>query len=215
MWFYALFALLLVSGSRRTVVTGLPVLLVAAAALAGFLPTGPARSFLQSPLPIEFCYGVGLAVVARRLIERPLPRIPAIALALAAVVGMSLAARFVPHTTTADLPALARVFAWGLPALVLVGLSLPWRATGSVGAALARLGDASYALYLSHVFVMIGYGRLLKIPTLAALPQPPLVLAICLVSIVGGFAFHIVCERPLTRLFRHLEARTPPTPIPT
>ncbi|WP_225010765.1 acyltransferase family protein [Novosphingobium percolationis] len=212
MWFYILFTLLLASGSRRVVVIGVPGLLLCAAALATFLPAGPVRDFLQSPLPIEFCYGIGLAIVGRRVIERPLPRVLALALGALALIAMCLAAVLVPHATTAELPAAARVLAWGLPALVLVGLSLPLRARGRAGAALARLGDTSYALYLSHVFVMIGYGRLLKIPAVAALPQPPLVLAICVGSVAGGFAFHIACERPLTRLFRSFETRRPANP---
>ncbi len=214
MWFYILFTVLLVAGSKRVVIIGLPVLLLSTATLAGLLPAGPERDFLQSPLPIEFCYGLGLAAIARGLIERPLPRIPATVLALTALACLGLAARFVPHETTAHLPAPARVLAWGLPSLVLVGLSLSWRATGWFGAAVAKLGDASYALYLSHVFVMIGYGRLLKIPTMASLPQPPIALAICLVSVAGGFAFHFTCERPLTRLLRHLEGRVRFAPAP-
>lgn len=207
MWFYILFTVLLASGSRRIVIVGVPGLLLCGAALATFLPPGPARDFLLSPLPLEFCYGIGLAVVGRRLIESPLSRVPALALAALALAAMCLAAALVPHSTTAELPAAARVVAWGLPAVVMVGLSLPWRAGGRTGAALSRLGDASYALYLSHVFVMIGYGRLLKIPAFAALPQAPAVLAICALSIACGIAFHIACERPLTRLFRSFEGR--------
>ncbi|HUD32946.1 MAG TPA: acyltransferase family protein, partial [Variovorax sp.] len=65
---------------------------------------------------------------------------------------------------TAGLSRDVRWWGWGVPAALLVaacaaGLRIPDRAGGRV---LAVLGDASYALYLTHGFAMIGLARWLK-----------------------------------------------------
>jgi len=146
MWFYALFALLLPLRSRRVMALGVPALLLMASALGGLLPLGPTRDLLQSPLPLEFCFGLWAALLAPRLLRRWWRWWSLTTLAALAVVAMGLAAWLVPHPNTYGLPHGARVLAWGLPALALVLVSLPLRqARAPVMRALVHLGDASYA----------------------------------------------------------------------
>ena len=73
---------------------------------------------------------------------------------------------------------------------------------GWLGRALVSLGDASYALYLAHGFVMDGYGVALRHAGFARLPQGPVVLAMIALSIAVGVALHLMVERPVLRLLR-------------
>jgi peptidoglycan/LPS O-acetylase OafA/YrhL len=68
------------------------------------------------------------------------------------------------------------------------------------------LGDASYALYLTHPFVMITYARLLK-GSLADLPQWPVVPVVVALSAGLGLANYILVERKLMAITRHLFSR--------
>jgi exopolysaccharide production protein ExoZ len=76
------------------------------------------------------------------------------------------------------------------------------------------LGDASYAIYLTHPLVMITYARLLK-GSLATLSQWPVIPFVVLLSASLGLFIHIFVERRLTEGFRnHLRfTRTRPGPI--
>lgn len=215
MWFYALFAALLPLRSRMAMALGVPALLLMAAGLAIMLPPGPTRELLQSPLPLEFCLGLWAAMVAPRLLQWDWPRMAIGALCAMAVAAMAAAAWLVPHPDTHGLTHGPRALAWGIPALALVVAVLPLRqAQGAVARALVRLGDASYALYLSHVFVMIAYGRLLREPVFGNLPQAPIVAMVVLVSVVVGFAVHFGIERPMTQWLRDWGKR-PPRPTGT
>ena len=87
----------------------------------------------------------------------------------------------------------------GVPALFVVASSLQFRATGSAFRKLLILiGDASYAIYLTHPFVMIAYAKLLhdhaKLLQTSQLPFVPFVF---MITIVGGIFAHIFVERPL------------------
>ena len=95
---------------------------------------------------------------------------------------------------------------WGIPALLIVASSLAIRATSSpLQRLLIFLGDASYAIYLTHPFVMLAYATVLKKhENLIAVSQLPFVPLIVFLSIACGALAHIMIERPLTALVRGL-----------
>ena len=106
----------------------------------------------------------------------------------------------VPHAGTNGLPNPyqtnpARVFAWGLPAFLIVLSFLSFRPNrASFLRLIVLLGDASYAIYLTHRFVVITYARLLK-GALADLPQWPVIPIVILLSASLGLVFRVFIER--------------------
>lgn len=202
-YFYLLFAVTLFLRSRIlswALTTSFILGLLMASSL---LPPGPLRSLMANPIVIEFCFGMSLAYlfISKRLSGSwPLFALP---FAFSLIIFAPL---FIAHDNTNGLPPLSRLFVWGCPAaLILVGFLKVKKSQSRIWSALYLLGDASYAIYLTHPFVMIAYARLLRASsTLAALPQLPLFVPIVLsISLTLGVAAHIMVERPLTRVIRH------------
>ncbi|MCF4125779.1 acyltransferase family protein [Methylobacterium sp. SyP6R] len=203
MAFYALFALALPLG-RRGAVLGVLALL-AGLVLSGQLP-GPwpvPLAFWSDPIVVEFACGAGLALARQEGLRLPGPA--RLALAVAGLALLSLAG---------EAPALPRCLAWGGPALLLVAAV----ALGPAGGAGRRLrpaivlGDASYALYLAHPFVVRGVRIAAEATGLAALTGPGILAVLMLVlASLAAILLHRTVERPLTRAARAVlePARTP------
>lgn len=200
MAFYALFALGL-GLTRRGAVAWLVGALGLVVLAGRLIPAPPVPlAFWSDPIVLEFALGAGLALL----------RAEGVRLHGAAQVGLAAAGLFGLATAPAE-PAF-RLLAWGLPAALLVaaavlGRDRPEAARGGWAArflgAAERLGDASYALYLLHPFVLRaareGLVRSGLGPHLG--PWPSLVLMIVLTLPVALLAHQLV-ERPLTRLVR-------------
>ena len=212
MAFYALFAVGL-GLSRRGAVAWL-VGALALVVLAGrWLPAPPVPlAFWSDPIVLEFALGAGLGLLRAEGLRLPAPARSV--LAAAGLFGLAAA----PTE-----PAL-RLLAWGLPAALLVAAAVlgrdrpeirpgerpEERADAARGgwtayalAAAERLGDASYALYLLHPFVLRAVREGLLRTGLAPLlgPWESLVLMVALTLPFALLAHHFV-ERPLTRLVR-------------
>jgi exopolysaccharide production protein ExoZ len=195
-YFYVLFAVSL--HFRRPlqawVVTSM---LIAALYLASaFAPTPQLRSFLGSEIAFEFCLGLTLGYIttARGMSPFRYAWIPALFVALLATI-------LLPADTTAGPATNAqRLVIWGLPAFFGVGAALCWQPTRArawvrVG---VLLGDASYAIYLTHAFVMISYAAALrKLPWLASANQWPVSTAVFVCALGFGVLVHLTIEKPL------------------
>lgn len=205
MAFYALFALVLPWG-RRGAVLGV-VALLAALVLVGALvrplqgPIAVPLTFWGDPIVLEFACGAGLALARQEGLRLPGPA--RLALAVAGLALLSLAGAE---------PALPRFIAWGGPATLLVAAA----ALGPAGAAprplrpAIVLGDASYALYLAHPFVVRGLRVVAEATGLAPLLGPgPLVVLMLAAASAAAILLHRLVERPLTRAARSLLARAP------
>lgn len=207
MYFYYVFAAWLFSAQRKKAVLGVVASLLATwVAATLLLPDGAPRRYLTNPIVSEFGFGLAIAWLYRNG-YRHRGLVPALALAVAALVGSAFLA---PSEGTSGLDISVRFLAWGIPSAVVVWTSLRLTETRSMLSTwLCRFGDASYALYLTHGFVMIIYARLLKTDTLAH-DVPPLLSmggAIAL-SVMVGWAAHRCVERPITlRLSRLLRSR--------
>jgi len=200
MAFYALFALGL-GFSRRGAVAWLAGALVLLVLAGRLMPAPPAPlAFWSDPIVLEFALGAGLALLRAEGLRLGSP--VRIALAAAGLFGLA--------TAPAE-PAL-RLFAWGLPAAFLVaaavlGRDRPEAVRGGMAAwvlgAAERLGDASYALYLIHPFVLRAVREGLLRTGLAPLlgPWPSLVVMVAL-TLPAALLVHRLVERPLTRLVR-------------
>jgi peptidoglycan/LPS O-acetylase OafA/YrhL len=144
MFFYLLFTpFLLLTQRRAAIAAGL--LLLALTALGPFLTFSRQLAFWSDPIILEFVFGMALALAAARHIV--LPTLIRALLILAAIAAF--------HINAAGHGLRPLIF--GLPAAAIVAcavLTTPKPAIGAVEKLLVRLGDASYALYLVHPFVM-------------------------------------------------------------
>ncbi len=173
MLFYALFALALAM-HRRPLALVAPIL--AALALLGFWrrPDWPALGFLANGMVLEFAFGMAAGEAWRR---GRLPQSRGIALlALGA-----LALLIVPLTGP------FRFLSWGLPALLVLIGALALESRVAVPRWLVASGDASYATYLSHPFVVAALARLGPLLPLVALPA----------SLAAGWLVHTRLDRRL------------------
>ncbi len=182
MFFYALFALALVL--RRPVLrVVLPVLVPLT--LAGFARRAdwPAPLALANGLVLEFCLGLAVASWCRR--GRPGPLVSALLLDLGLTLLLGL-----PQ------PGPWRCVAWGVPAAMMLAgaVGLEPALGGRLPKPVLAVGDASYAIYLLHPFLLPVLARSWAGHTLPGL----LVLGLAL-SVIGGMALHRWVDRPLQR----------------
>ena len=151
--------------------------------------------FWSDPIILEFVLGMGLALAVARGLA--LPGWARIALIALAVVWLHL---------LAGGPIGGRVASFGLPGAMLVAAAVSNRRADRVGGTargLIRLGDASYAMYLFHPFVMRGFtllGAHIAVHTEASgvvyVATSLAVAQLCALAINAGF------ERKVTAILR-------------
>jgi exopolysaccharide production protein ExoZ len=156
--------------------------------------TWPDFTSLASPQVIEFLYGVVLAHLATRR------KLPGKALGALLLGGGFLALLLMPEP-----PAPWGFLEWGLPAAAMVAgaVALEDALGRRLPKWLLEAGDASYALYLSHIFLLpamvyiVGRLRVTGAPALAA--AAVLGLAI---TFPAAILVHRLVEKPLMNLFK-------------
>jgi len=190
MFFYVVFALFLPLSRRRAVAAVAVALLGVVVAGRVFAPEHPMLIFWSQPIVLEFVLGMGLALLTARGVT--LPSAARIGLAVLGLAALTLA----PRDGLAVPPFMA-----GAGLLVAAAVLGPEPRLPSVAAAwMARLGDASYALYLVHPFVLrtltLGWSLLaLTGVTAEVLTSAAALVLACAVSM----ASHTWFEAPLTR----------------
>ncbi len=147
MFFYAAFTPFLLMPRK-------PAVIAATILLAGFAALGaaigfpdPQLAFWSNPIILEFCAGMLLALAP-----------PGAAVGVPARLALAVLALACLHFAIAAPPQF-RAAVYGIPALLLVAaatLGAPARMS-MAEKLLVRLGDASYAMYLVHPFVMRGF----------------------------------------------------------
>lgn len=163
----------------------------------------PVLQFLGNPIILEFLFGATVVHFAS-----PRLAVPALALGLIWLVAAQMAGTGLiseaEYTVDAGL-AMPRLVLWGVPsALICLGaVSLEGACQGRIATALARLGDASYALYLSHHYVLLVLGRLLR----GVAPALDLTLPLLVATFVVGWLVHTRIEKPLLRWLRRRPVR--------
>jgi peptidoglycan/LPS O-acetylase OafA/YrhL len=205
MYFYLLFSLFL---SRRWpwAVVGIPCLgSFVALAAEHWLPADDLRDYLSNPIFYEFCYGLALAAVARK-VETSWSAARLFVLAALGFAAAAIWHAFAHPQLTDGLVRSVRFVLWGAPAALAVAGALALREGRGVGMRVAAaLGDASYAIYLTHGFVMTAYARALKSEGVAALLPPAVWIALVLAAVVVlGWCAHVLVERRLTAWIKPL-----------
>ncbi|WP_291551051.1 acyltransferase [Bosea sp. (in: a-proteobacteria)] len=196
MLFYVVFAGALLLPARWTlpaVVLALAAL-VASESLAGPLPLP--FGFWGQPIVLEFAAGMGIALLRRRGFR--LHGVLRVLVALGGIAVLVAAAHRDEGAGTWS------VVAWNGSAAILLVLAAACGRDGPMPPqpvrTLAMIGDASYALYLVHPFVIRG---LREIALRAGGLSPELYILIALTgAIVAALLIHRWFERPMTRIFR-------------
>jgi exopolysaccharide production protein ExoZ len=197
MFFYALFALAVVR-PRRSAVLGLGAALIALVILGRiFYPLPQPLGFWTDPIILEFVYGMALGLFHAE--GTRLGGAPRALLAVAAVLALAAVLKLWPDTVY-----LYRALLYGLPAAMLVTAVAfgGERAREGRGRRIgAAIGDASYALYLIHPFV-IRMGREIVLRSGLAI-GPWVFVALALAGVVlASVAAYRAFERPLTARIR-------------
>jgi len=150
MFFYVVFTPFLLLSQRRAVIAA-GCLLTVLVACGPALEFSRQLAFWSDPVVLEFVFGMGIALIAAEKIVLP------VAVRWVLIAG----AIFAFHLDAAGHG--VRPVIYGLPAaafLVCAALAPAGASFGRVKGALVRLGDASYAMYLVHPFVMRAFSAL-------------------------------------------------------
>jgi exopolysaccharide production protein ExoZ len=198
MLFYLIFAALLPFRSALVSALGCAIGIVSLLLLAPLIPDPTFSSFFSHPVMLEFVLGLGLGW----LLHRKGSALPGgkmrPSLVAAAVILILLASAYAPERNGGELVGFSRLLFWGLPAAVIVAAMLTFqRKPGRLAAGAIALGAASYALYLTHPFIILVYGRALKINVIGNLPQTPIIAGVCASCIAVAFITHYLLEQRL------------------
>jgi peptidoglycan/LPS O-acetylase OafA/YrhL len=163
--------------------------------LAGFFwqESWPALLSFANGLVLEFCFGVALAAMLQRC-GRPGPAASAALLLAGAVLLMVI----VPTGNW-------RFAGWGLPGAMMVAgaVGLEDALAARLPQPLLILGDASYAIYLSHLFVMpVLAHALLRLHLAVGLALAALMGLGIVVSAAAGVALYLALDAPVQRWFK-------------
>ncbi|KKW90549.1 acyltransferase family protein [Sphingobium chungbukense] len=200
-YFYLLFALFISSGSIGRFVLPSTAIIVISVIAVHLLPgEGAIARFLSNPIALEFVLGmaVGLAYLKGWLASRRIAPFAAFAAFALIVFCSSVDSRL---WTAGAFSALLVYFAVSSSIKVRPGMHL----------LLQALGDSSYSLYLSHIFV-IGMTTMIwkRVGITAAnssyLSATSYILLCTILSVIIGFVVFRYVERPITGIARSLLA---------
>lgn len=153
----------------------------------------PFFRFYTEPVALEFGFGMLLAYAIHKG-----ARLPHAASAISLVLGTVLFALTIAFWNS-DRLSVARVIVWGIPAALIVSGAVSLELRGAwPNVPLLRLGgDASYSIYLTHLFVVGIVGRLLRIGSAEKFIPSALAIVLALVaSWIFGILFHSYVETP-------------------
>jgi exopolysaccharide production protein ExoZ len=201
MFFYSVFAIALLARGRLAVVASVSVFLIlfvifcAPASSASWQPpAGRAIDYLADPIILEFVYGMLIALAYRAGIR--LSSLATIVVIIAALVWFAATVQWLPRAYSCGFAA----------ALIVAGASLssaPRPNDGPILAGVVFLGDASYALYLTH-FLSFSFVAWI----VAKLAINPLdytwgfVITMLAMPLFIAAATHLVFEKPVTKFLQ-------------
>ncbi|MBY0610758.1 MAG: acyltransferase [Beijerinckiaceae bacterium] len=204
--FYGLFAIALTAPPRFRIALVSSVLV--GLVVAGLALPSPniLYQFYTMPLMVEFIFGMAIGWL---VVNRHVPAAwQSLAIGLAGLMLLVAIAQVWPVIRTSP----SRVLMWGVPCALMVagGVFMERRGLTRRIDWLVLLGNASYAIYLTHYFVVGAVGKGWSALHLSAYVSDAALVASCAgFSILFGVAFHIFCEKPLLRLLKSRVARTP------
>lgn len=206
MYFYALFAIALsFRGGLRLLGCALTVSAIAGTVI---IPRYPWLQLLTSPLLMEFVFGALIALYSSRVQPARQAAWGMLVLAIVLIaVGGAAYAHFPPAAIRAEPADWTRVWAWGVPASLLLACTL-WLDCGCrswAGKALVTVGDASYSIYLFQIFALPALADALRWIKVPAVLQVDVAIALLwLLACAAGVGFWACVERPMTNRLKSL-----------
>ncbi len=152
--------------------------------------------FYTDPIVLEFCYGIGIAVLLKQLTQRQVSAFwPWVLVATALLIATVLLGVNRPSTTLSG-----RELFFGVPAalLVLAALLFEHRGVKCESRILLLVGAASYSLYLSHPFVFVPAAQLRGFVAPGTFVTLLWGVATFIACIVGAILLYQLIERPVT-----------------
>jgi exopolysaccharide production protein ExoZ len=165
----------------------------------------PILDFYTGFVLIGFVIGawIGLAVVKGVSFNQPVWLVPLAVIAVVGLVGGFLLER---GTRGGDLVTLSLTIGSAALLMILLGvekriphLRLP-----------ALLGDASYSIYLVHLYFVAG--AMMLVHRMHGIPMPLATIVTVIVATAAGIATHFLVERPLLRRMQRPARRAAPAP---
>lgn len=208
MLFYVLAAVSIAVAARKSFSIVTAALVVIAWMLGHLLPpTTAAGAFLRSDEVFYFLLGM-VAWKCRDLAF--LQAIPAlVALGIVTLFYAAMAWFEVAQTTGQSLARIPALAAYGIPSFFVVLLAMRLESSlryvnDSVVAVLSHIGDASYATYLSHLFVIEFIRKILapRFPGIAPNTVVGAVLAI-VASLLAGSVIYALIDKPAVKYARN------------
>ncbi|NWF63364.1 MAG: acyltransferase [Chloroflexi bacterium] len=205
MYFYLVFFLLMLSLPERF----LPAAMLVWGVLIAIFDRrtgGAALDLVFHPLTIEFIAGCLLAWHYRHFTS---VNINASGLAAATCTGLAAAALgyvYYENQTGSPPGGWWRLVYYGIPAVVIVFSGTHAERNGMIlPAFLIQNGNASYSIYLSHLFTINAVGRLWNVFASDGIVDNLFALLVTLAAVLAvGFASYWMLETPLLRLSRKL-----------
>ena len=194
MYFYAIFALGLLLPNLWWLMVTITVYFTASVLLQPYSdPSNIYSQFLTNSILLEFVLGAwaGIGFFKNRL--------PNTALCILLIISCILWVGIVGYRD--ELQTLNRVILWGIPCLCLIYalITLEKKNIFVTPAWIVAIGNSSYALYLTHYFVLAIWGRLAKSAGLANFIGPNGFAIISLIlCLIGAHILHVRLEKPIT-----------------
>ncbi|MES0099974.1 acyltransferase [Mesorhizobium sp. M0019] len=189
--FYILFAATMGFGRLTQMAAVGVVFAIAVAARIVFKPAADTLLFFYTtPVLFEFLAGMALGHLVGRLARLPVVLgASAIVFAIMSVLVMVLGFN------------LPRTLAQGIPALILVAACISLASYFRLFAprVLARLGDASYSLYLTHPIVLLATAPVVASANLSPWLAGAVIVTACIAVCLASYSF---IEKPLLAILR-------------
>lgn len=203
MFFYVIFGLALILRKSFWRVAAVAILFLSLVAAGIFLrPTGLIGWYYTNPIVLEFIFGCLLGLLYSRM-NNDLPSVAAPVGVMLVLVGVLLAWCGSGHFEGLSI---YRPILFGIPAFGVVAGALILERSGyrCSNRFLLLLGDASYAIYLFHPFILQTTFKVLAIvaPTQSfTVTMGGSLLALAVVA-VGGAAIHLRLDSPIQAYLR-------------
>jgi exopolysaccharide production protein ExoZ len=193
-----------------------PLLLFAALAV---FPSESADTFYNT-IVLEFLYGVGIGILwgaqrgplqARRAAEAGVRGAASRLIRLEYGAAILLVGGFAAILLVPEISGSWRPLTWGVPAACIVAgaVVLEPRLRPRLPAFLLSAGDASYAIYLTHGFVVpLVFVLIARADLSAGLSLAVMFVGALLISSLVGQATHVWLEKPMLRWLRRRPAAT-------